>query len=662
MKIIAYIPLLLFLLGLFIINGCETEKSNKDKSSISIGYHVQSEGSATITPHELTAGKFETFTIEYTVGPGGIAEGGALWIDDPDFNGMGWSMFQNFQVNNPHESGYVSAKIIGVSKITLKLARVSPSSNQRRHYVIVTLKDTQLTAGDKITVVYSNLSFSSSKVDRLRARAYKNVAFNIYVDSNGNGVFHPIEKSPVINIKSSKPSKIVITGTSFVKIGQTFETTVRILDQYGNPAEDYSGTVSFPSTDPDAVLPKPYTFSPADKGVHVFKQNRMNTKGIHYITVKDSAGQFEDESNPIATVEATPEYKLYWGDLHGHHGQIFYEEGKLKNQYYNYAKDVSDLDFTSETAKSSTYWNVKDTWIEVSEAAFLYNTPGEFITFLGFEWMGKKGQGHHDIYYRYDHQPYYSPDSESSDTLPELWNLLSNKDAITIPHATIYTGFNWADQNNKLRPLVEIYSEWGSSEENRIRSIRESKGLMAYFKMLVKKVLYMGKLGSVQQGLNNGNKMGFIACSDTHMGQPGGTQRGLYAVGGLTAVYAKDLNRSDLWESFLKRRTYGTTGVRILLNFEVNGHMMGEEFKTSSDPAVKVKVAGTDTIQKIDIIKCNYTNRKKCFISYSKSPNKRKTSFSWIDRDFKEDCFYYVRVIQEDGNMAWSSPIWVDQH
>lgn len=655
---------MIFVLSLIINCGCDTEIP-QDKNPIRIEENVIEEGSAVITPNEIIAGKLKAFTIKYTVGRSGISEGGSLWIDDPNFNGMGWSIFQSFQVRQPKESGYVSAEVIGPNKATLVLVRISPPSTQMRHYVLCRVKDAPLMAGDKIAVVYGDVSHQNSetaKTPNKAYRAYKNATFRIYVDSKGNGVFHPIKASPSINIRSSKPSKIVITGPSFVKKNQSFETTVRILDQYGNPAEDYSGTVSFKSTDPDAILPEPYTFDLTDKGVHVFHQNILNTKGIHYITVKDLAYNFEDESNPISDLEATPEYNLYWGDLQGHHGHIFYESGKLNSQYYNYARDVSDLDFTCETAKSSSYWNVADTWAQLSKCCHSYNNPGEFVTFLGFEWMGKKGQGHHCVYYLEDYQPYYSPDKESSDTLIELWGLLSDKNAITIPHATIYTGFNWNDHNDKLRPLVEIYSEWGSSEENRTLSIQESYSLREYFKMLANKVLYLGKFGSVRQGLSKGNKMGFIACSDTHLGLPGGILKGRHSVGGLTAVYSKSLSRSNIWESLINRRTYGTTGARILLNFEINGHMMGEEFETVSYPTVKLNAAGTHDIKKIDIVKCNYNASKRSFICYSKRSDRRIINLSWTDTNFTQDCFYYARVTQHDGNMAWSSPIWVNHH
>jgi len=659
-KRIACFPIILSLLVIDLFYGCENRVSESIRSSLKIQNNTMAEGSASIIPNETTVRKSETFTIKITVGPSKIAVDGAIWIDDPDFDGMGWSISQNFQIESSRKPGYISGKIIGPGRKTLELKRIAPSSNQMRHYVIAKVKEEPLIAGDQIVVVYGDTSLSESGATKTPNRAYKNATFNIYIDSNGDDIFHPIKISPMIQIKSSMPSKIVITGTSYVQSNQSFETTVRLLDQFGNPAEDYSGTVSFTSTDPDAILPEPYTFIPSDKGAHIFQHNHLNTMGIQYIIVKDSTYSYEDESNPIAIVGAKQEFNLYWGDLHGHHGHHFYASGKLNNQYYNYAKDVSDLDFASESAKSSGYWNVEDTWREISESTYLYNIPGEFVTFLGFEWMNTtRGQGHHNIYYKDDYQPYYSPDNELTDTLSELWNVLSDKEAITIPHASVYTGFNWADQSNKFRTLAEIYSGWGSSEENRIKLFKEHCTLKDYIHSFAKWIYYKGKIGSVQQGLTEGNKMGFIASSDTHLGLPGGINKGLHAVEGLTAVYAKGLNRSDLWESFINRRTYGTTGVRILLKFEISGHMMGEEFKATTNPIIKVNVAGTSIIKKIDIIKCNYTTQKRCFLSYSETPDIKKATLYWNDKDFTEDSLYYVRVIQDDENMAWSSPIWV---
>jgi hypothetical protein len=41
------------------------------------------------------------------------------------------------------------------------------------------------------------------------------------------------------------------------------------------------------------------------------------------------------------------------------------------------------------------------------------------------------------------------------------------------------------------------------------------------------------------------------------------------------------------------------------------------------------------------------------------SLGRRSVDLSWTDEDSTAAAYYYVRVFQIDGEMAWSSPIWV---
>jgi hypothetical protein len=59
---------------------------------------------------------------------------------------------------------------------------------------------------------------------------------------------------------------------SIIQAGTPFVVTVYALDQFGNIATNYGGTVTFSTTDPDTevVLPADYTFQPSDGGVASF--------------------------------------------------------------------------------------------------------------------------------------------------------------------------------------------------------------------------------------------------------------------------------------------------------------------------------------------------------------------------------------------------------
>lgn len=81
---------------------------------------------------------------------------------------------------------------------------------------------------------------------------------------------------------------------------------------------------------------------------------------------------------------------------------------------------------------------------------------------------------------------------------------------------------------------------------------------------------------------------------------------------------------------------------------------MGDEFTASSVPPLKIRVVGTSRVAQIDIIK----NAK---LLYSTSPGKREVEMMYQDQDLTPGTsYYYVRVIQDDHQIAWSSPIWVN--
>jgi len=69
-------------------------------------------------------------------------------------------------------------------------------------------------------------------------------------------------------------------------VGGNFTFTAR--DAGGNAATWYTGTVTFRSTDPQAVLPADYTFTAADRGTHTFAAT-LKTAGARSITAIDTA-------------------------------------------------------------------------------------------------------------------------------------------------------------------------------------------------------------------------------------------------------------------------------------------------------------------------------------------------------------------------------------
>jgi hypothetical protein len=106
-------------------------------------------------------------------------------------------------------------------------------------------------------------------------------------------LFKPLgpRKQPVVRVRGGAVSNLFMTVTSVATVGVPFAATVRAIDQWGNNAVDYTGTVTFTSTDPLATLPAPYAYVAADTAQHIFTGVILRTAGAQRITATDSSGR-----------------------------------------------------------------------------------------------------------------------------------------------------------------------------------------------------------------------------------------------------------------------------------------------------------------------------------------------------------------------------------
>jgi hypothetical protein len=90
-----------------------------------------------------------------------------------------------------------------------------------------------------------------------------------------------------------------------------------------------------------------------------------------------------------------------------------------------------------------------------------------------------------------------------------------------------------------------------------------------------------------------------------------------------------------------------------VLEFWAGDHFMGDEFHSATIPPLRVKARGTGKIAKVSIIR----NQKYV---YEAKPDQQEVSLEF--RDTNPDpgtSYYYARIEQADGQIAWASPIWI---
>jgi hypothetical protein len=348
-----------------------------------------------------------------------------------------------------------------------------------------------------------------------------------------------------------------------------------------------------------------------------------------------------DCARPTVAFEDGPR-QLFWGDLHMHTNLSGCSLGARFHcteleEKFRFCRDVADLDFALNTDHDS----MRDyEWYRNRNSAHFHDLPGRFVAFHGYEWTcshfdDRPNYGHYNILYKGD-GPMLRTGDPRYDDVREVAAALARDDALAIPH---HPGDNahpldWNAFDPDFAPLVEIFQVRGSYEYDGCPMHPE-----LYGRNVVRK-------HAVQYGLNRGFDFGFTA---------GGEHEGV----GVTGVYATELSRAGIFAALRERRTFGTTGDRIVVDFRLDGQPMGSRIATSA-PALAgyLAVRGTDRISAVRVIKNGQVCRawEPDVLTFTQRWDEDRTAGSAArgERDY-----YYVVVTQRNDEMAWTSPVFV---
>jgi hypothetical protein len=329
-------------------------------------------------------------------------------------------------------------------------------------------------------------------------------------------------------------------------------------------------------------------------------------------------------------------YQLVWGDLHRH--TDISEDGGIKDgsliDTMRYAIDAAGLDFIGITDHTRYLPRRYNLW-RIQQTADLFYKPGAFSPLHAYERSQYSPWGHRNIIHLDRNFVPVPAGYEVGDPGVDpngLYAALRGKNAIAIPHTSAWANkqVSWEYNDPEIERLVEIYQgcrstyEYNGAPDPLGRAIYEKDSPNFVWNALEKKI-----------------KLGFIASSDhgsTHMS--------------FAAVYTKAVDRPAIFDGLRSRHTYAATD-KILVDFGIGDAIMGQETTVTAKPELNVAVEGTAAIAQIDVIK----NGK---FAYATKPGTARARFTFRDEQWAgEDAFYYVRVIQQDKNMAWASPIWV---
>jgi len=362
-------------------------------------------------------------------------------------------------------------------------------------------------------------------------------------------------------------------------------------------------------------------------------------------------------------------YNLYFGDIHTHSGQVGAECGdrgcgtKTWAENYANARDAGGLDFFALTDHE---WQIEPGFEEeYFSLPDRHETPGEFVCLPAFEHTSLL-YGHRNVYFKRggivvnsNRKSGGRPTMDPADSVEpaQLFRRLTEhgQPFFTVPHhpSAASHPFSW-DFFSPHDRLVEVYSAWGSSD---------------YHGDFPRGVSDRHEHLSIQEAMCRGLKFGLIASSDGHEGYPGDESSPHpkhphlfhFCGSGRSVVLARSLTREAVFDALYERRCYGTTGPPIGLEFTVNGACMGQTVLANGGsgggrPRLVVTVRGTNSIDHVRILKNGrVVHVSQAFGSWSHE-------LEWED-DTRADhapAAYTVRVVQQDRESAWSSPVWVE--
>ncbi len=467
-----------------------------------------------------------------------------------------------------------------------------------------------------------------------------------------------------------------VLAPSQVACQEPFSVTVRPQDRYGNISEHSPGGLDISIEGRKIHRESQPALNPA--GAIEIGDLSFKKEGIKRIEVQDTDGR-RAISNPIRVGKS--DNCLFWGLIH-EHTEISDGMGSLGSCYRN-LRYGSRLDFGASSDHDHVYETSDEMWGMTKKAAAKYHDPGSFVTLLGYEWAKwrKNGDGDRNVYYPGDDGEMFRSETGQFDTPNKLFQALEGQECLIIPHHTAYEGnfCDWSHHDPQKERLVEIYSVWGSSEMSAERGnplpIRNPRAYNPKWIKVSGERPSLGEqpVGFVQNALAQGWRVGFTGGGDMHKSHPGHDVRKGFPPydykPGITGVCAPEKTRKAIYTGLKSRCCYATTGARIILQMDLNGSPMGSELLAGecAPREINLEVHGTSEIAKVELIRNNQVIRRERRLAMDFKAN-------WVDdEDFMDVSlpanrwskrpfiFYYVRLQQEDSEMAWSSPVWVQK-
>ena len=343
------------------------------------------------------------------------------------------------------------------------------------------------------------------------------------------------------------------------------------------------------------------------------------------------AYRFEHEGKKLRMVR---------GEFHRHTEYTAHRDGDgLLEDAWRYGHDAGNLDWMGNGDHDNGHHD-EYSWWQIQKTADIMHHGSEFVAVQSYERSVKYPDGHRNVIFPkrgIRPMPRGNFDGTEEKGTPDtfvLYKYLKHFGSMCSSHTSATSmGTDWRNNDPVVEPVVEVYQGHRHNYEfiGAPRSATQKTNIGGY-----------EPKGFIIHALDKGYKLGFQSSSDhvsTHMS---------YGI-----VLTDDVSRKGIIAAFKRRHSYAATD-NIVAEFRCGKHIMGDIFDVSRPPTLDIKVLGTAPIAKISIIR----DGKYVHIA---EPKKDEVTLTFTDMEAPrgKSCYYYARVEQSDGNLAWLSPMWI---
>lgn len=482
----------------------------------------------------------------------------------------------------------------------------------------------------------------------------------ILLDEAGDGGYRRICAEVGVDVEPGAPVALRAVVPSSADKGEEITVGLRLEDRFGNPTGELGGEAMF------RVLPRSPSSRMADlrrpiepgpvPGTGRFSFPIRTYYGAHWVEVWLPGGPDgvpRALSNPIR-LSPGPQRRVVWADIHAHSGLA--DGWGSPAELYAYARDVAFVDVASVTEHD---WQLDpDEAVALRAATGAANDPGRFVTLPALE-INLRG---HEVAYFFDGAALEERSPAAAGGVTSVWEETDlgrpgaglepsaselvagypEQDLLLVTHSSLAPGMGTSLPLDEPLPgwqAIEIYSAHGNNECPECpRSAGHGNDPEA-------------PTGSVRDAIDAGAVLGFIAAGDSHDGRPGNSRWGRDP-GGLTALLVDELTRDGVEEALRERRTWATTGERMLIEFELGGLPMGSVVQPGQVGPMRFRVATAEPVSGIDLVHDGAARPIRWW----------PVANAWQgipDPQVPGPGYYYLRVRLAGGGMGWTSPIFV---